>query len=910
MNMEQTIRGLVLAAQGGDQQAIAQLYEQSSKKAYYLAKQLLKNEDLAQDILQDSYVKVFSNLHMLRQPENFQGWLDTVVINKSKDYLKKKKPVLFSQMSSEEEPDKEIDFEDDRSAFQPEAQVDYKETKRLVQAMIDSLPEEQRMAVVLRYLEDMPVKRIAQIMECSEGTVKSRLNYGRKAIKAQVLELEKKGTKLYCMPLIPFLYWMFRQQVLSTVAPAFAGVGAAAAAGAASGSAQAAGASSGAAGASSGAASGAGQAAVSGQATAAGGAAQGAASGAGAAAGGLGKGVAAAAVKTGAAAAGKGIAVKAAAVAAAVCIGGGAAAGGVYLARRSETAAVEEAEHAETMQRDNGEGLEESGGAAESELVSEKMQALSAVAEAARAGNQMQLAEVFCTYFDVLYEISVDDFQGEYVLFDGERLLPDVEGEGLLLRTRSRLVRHQGGAGSPETEETRYFLTGYYGNFTDGVPEGELLAFGSSRLISRTEPPVGMSICQGTYYGGEHQGEIRTWHWYREDHDWKVVTETSGDYIEPGDGYGYTGHFDISMDSDYWETFIYGPQGNEEQFWEYPDGGLPETLYFSLDIQEGMSEQGRDSSYYGVSDGTIYTEDVAWIKVTDETGNYGMSADELVENTIEEVIVWSSRYFNQGEGTVPFEGTSAREEEQGAQTETVEQTAEVSYEGAEDVVQLMEQYGQQTFQGRLSTQNMQETEEGYLMTVQLVVPLTFDEDPTEGKAVGDTVTFTVSDVTGQIAEFELEEDVISGGLQFDSCEFKFRYEPFEKDGKWRANGLNDIELAKEVYLGQILLRKDAQIEVFQNMDDYNQVNLSNVSAEDFAEAPEDCYWRCEDGELGLKEPEEVEETELVFNETGGAELVPTERTRLEYDYPTIRGAYTLVLDENGNISKVTQNWFP
>ena len=163
---------------------------------------------------------------------------------------------------------------------------------------------------------------------------------------------------------------------------------------------------------------------------------------------------------------------------------------------------MEEAEHAETMQRDNGEGLEESGGMAESELLSEKMQALSAVAEAARAGNQLQLAEVFCTYFDVLYEISVDDFQGEYVLFDGERLLPDVEGEGLLLRTRSRLVRHQGGAGSPETEETRYFLTGYYGNFTDGVPEGELLAFGSSRLISRTEPPFGMSILKCNYYGG------------------------------------------------------------------------------------------------------------------------------------------------------------------------------------------------------------------------------------------------------------------------------------------------------------------------------------------------------------------------------------------------------------------------
>ena len=56
-------------------------------------------------------------------------------------------------------------------------------------------------------------------MECSEGTIKSRLNYGRKSIKAHVLALEKKGTKLYCMPLVPFLYWMFRQQILAAAAP-------------------------------------------------------------------------------------------------------------------------------------------------------------------------------------------------------------------------------------------------------------------------------------------------------------------------------------------------------------------------------------------------------------------------------------------------------------------------------------------------------------------------------------------------------------------------------------------------------------------------------------------------------------------------------------------------------------------
>ena len=238
------LKHLVELSKKGDQQAIAQLYEQTSRRAYYLAKQLVKDEDQAQDIVQDAYVKVFTNLPLLEQVENFQGWLNTIVVNRSKDYLKKKKPMLFSQMVSEEDEGSELDFEDEGGYFSPDQKVDYAETKRLIQGMIDRLPQEQRMAIVLFYLEEMPVKQIARVMECSEGTVKSRLNYGRKAIKAQVLELEKKGTKLYCVPFIPFLYWLFRQQVLSTVVPGAvgkaavaAGVAAAGKAGAASGGA-------------------------------------------------------------------------------------------------------------------------------------------------------------------------------------------------------------------------------------------------------------------------------------------------------------------------------------------------------------------------------------------------------------------------------------------------------------------------------------------------------------------------------------------------------------------------------------------------------------------------------------------------------------------------------------------------
>lgn len=310
------LKHLVELSKKGDQQAIAQLYEQTSRRAYYLAKQLVKDEDQAQDIVQDAYVKVFTNLPLLEQVENFQGWLNTIVVNRSKDYLKKKKPMLFSQMVSEEDEGSELDFEDEGGYFSPDQKVDYAETKRLIQGMIDRLPQEQRMAIVLFYLEEMPVKQIARVMECSEGTVKSRLNYGRKAIKAQVLELEKKGTKLYCVPFIPFLYWLFRQQVLSTVVPGAVGKAAVAAGVAAAGKA-------------------------------------------GAASGGA-AGAASRSAAAGAAVAGKTISAKAAAVIAAACIGaGGVGAGaGVYL--HSRQAAIEtDADETAAEESENREEREE-----------------------------------------------------------------------------------------------------------------------------------------------------------------------------------------------------------------------------------------------------------------------------------------------------------------------------------------------------------------------------------------------------------------------------------------------------------------------------------------------------------------------------------------------------------------------
>ena len=80
----------------------------------------------------------------------------------------------------------------------------------MMQEILDKLSDEQRLCVLMYYYDEMSVGEIAETLECSAGTIKSRLNYARKYIKAEVEALEKKGTRLYNITPIPFIIWMLR----------------------------------------------------------------------------------------------------------------------------------------------------------------------------------------------------------------------------------------------------------------------------------------------------------------------------------------------------------------------------------------------------------------------------------------------------------------------------------------------------------------------------------------------------------------------------------------------------------------------------------------------------------------------------------------------------------------------------
>ena len=207
---------IIKEAQAGSSEAFAIIYNETVRTAYYVAKRILLDDDATEDVLQESYIAVFKNLSNY-QSGNLQGWIDTIVANRAKNYLRTKNPILFSEMETEENP--VVEFEEEKIEFRPDEKVDYSETQRLILEIVDNLSPEQRLAVMLFYFEERSVKEIAEICECSENTVKSRLNYARKKIKEDVLELEKKGTKLYSVSIIPFIIWMLSEKAKASSVP-------------------------------------------------------------------------------------------------------------------------------------------------------------------------------------------------------------------------------------------------------------------------------------------------------------------------------------------------------------------------------------------------------------------------------------------------------------------------------------------------------------------------------------------------------------------------------------------------------------------------------------------------------------------------------------------------------------------
>lgn len=220
--METEGNNLVSRAKNGDEQAYGDLYKGNYQTVLYSIRTIIGDEDTAKDILQDTFIKAFTRIEQINDDKKFRPWIKQIAINSSKDYLKKKKPILFTELqgeSSENDEPIEFTFKDEREEILPEVVIDGQETTRLVNEILDSLPDEQRIVISMFYYDEMMVKEIAQTLDISEGLVKRRLVHGREKIEKKVLDLEKRGTKLYSLAPVPFLIFLFRTMNAQAMVP-------------------------------------------------------------------------------------------------------------------------------------------------------------------------------------------------------------------------------------------------------------------------------------------------------------------------------------------------------------------------------------------------------------------------------------------------------------------------------------------------------------------------------------------------------------------------------------------------------------------------------------------------------------------------------------------------------------------
>ena len=204
------IKDAVELALNKKEEGFTYLYESTYQDKYYLALKFMHDPAQAQDVLQVAYERAFRKLDTLENPELFSSWLSRIVANTAKNALAKNKPLLFTDL--QEDDDIEYEVEDPSDQYQPNRAYSKKEIQELVQSLLSALSDEQRLCMLMFYLDGQSIKEIASTFNCSENTIKSRLHYGRLELKKEVEKLEKQGYKFYSVAPIPLLLFLLHQE--------------------------------------------------------------------------------------------------------------------------------------------------------------------------------------------------------------------------------------------------------------------------------------------------------------------------------------------------------------------------------------------------------------------------------------------------------------------------------------------------------------------------------------------------------------------------------------------------------------------------------------------------------------------------------------------------------------------------
>lgn len=199
--MDSMEKALVDKSIRGDVEAFETLIRSHQKKVYNIALRMTKNPDDAQELSQDTFIRAFTAIKKFRGDSSFSTWLYRIAMNVCTDFLRKRgKAVVVSmeQGAAGNENDQTIQLADDGPS--PDELSEKRQLKDLVRQAMDSLSAEHRQVLVLRDLMDLTYKDIANTLNLSEGTIKSRINRAREGLK-QIISQRPELFKDYVVKL-------------------------------------------------------------------------------------------------------------------------------------------------------------------------------------------------------------------------------------------------------------------------------------------------------------------------------------------------------------------------------------------------------------------------------------------------------------------------------------------------------------------------------------------------------------------------------------------------------------------------------------------------------------------------------------------------------------------------------------
>jgi RNA polymerase sigma-70 factor (ECF subfamily) len=171
---------LVQKAQEGDYEAFELLVKLHNRNVYNLAFRYMREHALADDVVQDTWIKVHKNLSKFRGDSGFKSWLFQITRNTALNIIRRNKKFKSSDPEEENVGEEHLGFKD----------LEGDQSKEILQKAIEQLPPKQKLALELRVFEELSFKEIASVMDCPFDTAKA--NYRHALMKLKKILVEKK----------------------------------------------------------------------------------------------------------------------------------------------------------------------------------------------------------------------------------------------------------------------------------------------------------------------------------------------------------------------------------------------------------------------------------------------------------------------------------------------------------------------------------------------------------------------------------------------------------------------------------------------------------------------------------------------------------------------------------------------